>query len=69
MRIPSSAGQVFWGRGLSCRSWKTKIAGTASAIAPVPPLLCAPVHPPLDAQKGSIVWHPGVLGRGTFVEL
>ena len=52
-----------------CILWNARIAGTTSKIPLFPPPLCVPVHPPLDEQVCGILWHPGMLGRGTFVEL
>lgn len=43
--------------------------GAVGSAVPQDPVLCIPVHPPLDVQKAGIVWHPGVFGRGTFVAL
>ena len=38
-------------------------------ISPYSLPLCVLVHPPLHLQVCEILWSPGVLGRGTFVEL
>ena len=46
-----------------------RITGTTSTSPPVPPLLCVPVHSPLDVQMCGTTWCPGVWGRGTFAEL
>ena len=41
--------------------------GAVGSAVPQDPVLCIPVHPPLDVQKAGIVWHPGVFGRGTLL--
>lgn len=45
------------------------LANTVSTVSLVLPPLCVPAHIPLDVPVCRTLWHPGVLGRGTFVEL
>lgn len=40
-----------------------------STVPLVLPLLCVLARLPLDVQMCGILWHPGALGRGTFVPL
>lgn len=57
------------GRWLSHHGEGVGVTGTTAAVSPVPPPLCILVHPPPGAQRCGSLWCPGVLDRGTFVEL
>lgn len=61
--------QVLRSCELSCHGWRTWDSGTVSTVPLVLPCLCAPVHPLLDVQLCGILRHPGISGRGMFVEL
>lgn len=45
------------------------MAGAASAVPPVPPPLCIPIHAPSDVPMCGFLHSPGVLGGGIAVEL
>ena len=67
MRAASPAATGFSGAVGSATG--IGLADTVSTVSLVLPPLCVPAHIPLDAPVCRIIWHPGVLGRGTFVEL
>lgn len=67
MRASSPAATGFSGAVGSATG--IGLADTVSTASLVLPPLRVPAHIPLDVPACRILWHPGVLGRGTFVEL
>lgn len=66
MRASSPAATGFSGAVGSATG--IGLADTVSTASLVLPPLRVPAHIPLDVPACRILWHPGVLGRGTFVE-
>lgn len=60
---------IFSRSGLHCYGRRAVCTDTLSVVPSVPPPLCDPIHLPLEVQLCGILWHPVVLGRGTFVGL